>query len=411
MGIGFFLYDIADDIIALGIIVDNSIMKIKKLFLLLNLLFICSFAFSAPLHSPTWGFRLDLPECYEFIGGDGRSRFSFENPDGAMFEIIVYGAEGGQRVDGNTAQFANVEALARDVQTRLNNRGDFESFEYRQKNAVLIELSFVLPGSGPMSGWALCIELGPPGSPLLLAMAYGPAGRDDLQVLHFSALDSIIPEERDRFFPGIITEIGFPRNTRLQMPVFGLGIYAYVYLEDAEAAQALIDREFQVLRRFEHADNWQEAWQRFYRAIYRDSFDRVVDIAFQVERKFNIPARAERDFAEQVLHWVQSFEYERDLSGSDFINLVSAATEGRGDCDNRAMLWAIILRQAGIPAAIMVSRVHSHAMGLADVPGPGARFPIEGQRLLVAEPIANVSIGLIDETMSEIDTWLGILFE
>jgi transglutaminase-like putative cysteine protease len=248
-------------------------------------------------------------------------------------------------------------------------------------------------------------------------MAYGPAGRDELQALHFSALDSIIPEASDRFFPGPITELSFPRYTRVQMPVFGLGINANIFKEDAEAAQALIDREFLVLRRYQHAANWQEAWKRFYRAIYRDSFDRVIDIAFQVERKLAIEAEgrnsplAERDFADQVLSWVQSFEYERDLLGSDFINLVSAATEGRGDCDNRAMLWAIVLRQAGIPSAIMVSRLHSHAMGLADLPGPGARFPIEGQRLLVAETVANVSIGLIDETMSEIDTWLGILFE
>ena len=383
-------------------------------------LFLCSLVFSAPLHSPTWGFALDLPVCYVFTGGDGRESFSFQNPQGARFDIIVYPAEG-----DNATPFASVEALAQDVQTRLNNTGFFESFVYRQKNAVMMQLSFTLPGVGPMSGWALFIELGSPSSelgwqtpgagtqarPMLLAMAYGPAGRDDLYALHFSALDSIIPEASDRFFPGPVTEFSFPRQTRVQVPVFGLGINAHIFEEDAEAAQALIDREFLVLSRYQHAPNWQEAWKRFYRAIYRDSFDRVIDIAFQVERNFNVPAREERDFAEQVLRWVQSFEYERDLFGSDFINLVSAATEGRGDCDNKAMLWAIILRQAGIPSAMMVSRQHSHAMGLADLPGPGARFPMGDQRLLVAETTADVPIGLINETMSNIEDWLGILFE
>ena len=400
---------------------EQSLRKLsfRKLLYPIIFFFLQPLVFSAPLHSPTWGFSLDPPECYEFAGGDGRDRFSFENPQGARLDIVVYYASGGR-----AAPYANVEALARDVNSRLNNRGQIEAFEYMQKNAVVMELSFPLSGRGQMSGWALCIELGdsgqgsgntgqsrPPARPLFLAMAYGPSARSELQALHFSALDSIIPEPRDRYFPGPITEFSFPRETRVQAPVFGLDINAYIYAEDAEAAQALIDREYLVLRRYANAPNWQDAWIRFYRAIYRDSFERVVDIAFQVERNMNVPAREERDFADQVLQWVQSFDYERVLFGSDFINLISAATEGRGDCDNRAMLWAIVLRQAGIPSAIMVSRHYSHAMGLADLPGVGARFEVEGQRLLVAETTAFVPIGLIGETVSETEHWLGILFE
>jgi len=75
------------------------------------------------------------------------------------------------------------------------------------------------------------------------------------------------------------------------------------------------------------------------------------------------------------------------------------------------MLWAIILNQANIPSAMMVSRPHSHAMGLADLPGAGARFELEGQKLLVAETTAKVSIGLIGENVSDIESWLGIPFD
>jgi hypothetical protein len=279
-----------------------------------------------------------------------------------------------------------------------------------------------------MAGWALCLELGAatptasPGrssqtaNPLLLAMAYGPAARTHLQQLHLSALDSIAPEEADKRAPGPITEYIYPREKRIQARIFDLGasasgIYAQIFEDDAEAAQALVDREFSVLSLYAGNARWREAWARYYRAIYRDSYERLADIAFQVERKLNVPAREDRDFAEQVLHWVQSFSYERDFEGSDFVNLVSAATEGRGDCDSRAMLWAIILSQANIPAAMMVSQHYSHAMGLADLPGAGARFVLDGQRLLVAETTAPVSIGLIGETVSEIEHWLGIAFE
>ena len=276
-----------------------------------------------------------------------------------------------------------------------------------------------MPGDGPMSGWGLCTELGsdtaqsgnsgPP--PLLLALAYGPAGDQDLMALHLSALDSLVPEEGDRLIPGPITEFSYPRETPIDAPVFGLGISAHIYKEDAEAAQALVDREFKVLNRYADSSDWKDAWSRFYRAIYRDSFDRLADIAFQVERKLNVPPRENRDFADQALQWVQSFTYERDPAGSDFVNLVSAATEGRGDCDSRSMLWAVILKQAAIPSAIMVSRQYSHAMGLADLPGSGARFELDGKNFLVAETTAKVSIGLIAEDVSDTNNWLGIEFE
>ena len=402
-------------------------IKCNKLFFSAIFAFLCTLSFSAPIYSPSWGFSVDLPEGYTYTGGDGKDNFSFENPDGAKFDLIVYHAAAGKSAP------ANLEALGRDTQSRLNNKGEINSFEYRQKKALIIELSFSSPGGGgpgtagrfyPMEGWALCLELGIPNSgqkpgaagqtnpkPLLLAMAYGPAGKKELQTLHFSALDSIAPDFSDRLAPGPITEFSYPRETRVRSPVFGLDLGAMIFKEDAEAAQALVNREFQVLTRYANAPNWQEAWIRFYRAIYRDSFDRLADIAFQVERKFNVPAREERDFANEVLRWVQTFKYERDLMGSDFQNIVTAAVEGRGDCDSRSMLWAIIMKQAGIRSAIMVSRHYSHAMGLADLPGAGAHFEVEGQKLLVAETTSKVSIGLIGETVSEIEHWLGITFD
>jgi len=411
--------------------------KLIKLLLPLTLiLFFLPFVYSTPLYSPTWGFKVDLPIGYEFTGGDGKDKFSFENKEGAKFDIAIYYASPGQ-----TPPYTSLEAMAQDVKRRLNSSGDIDFFEYRQKKIYILELVFSLPGAGggPMSGWALCTELGAnlprtlPGTaqtgttgrnnpqtgpsrntappPMLLAMAYGPRARQDLMTLHFSALDSLAPEESDNLAPGPITEFSYPRENRVKEGVFGLGLEAWIFKEDAEAAQALIDREFKVLTRYQNSPDWRDAWIRFYRAIYRDSFDRIIDIAFQVERKMNIPARENRELADQILQWVQSFSYERDLLGSDFMNLVTAATEGRGDCDSRAMLWAIVLKQANINSAIMVSRIYSHAMGLADVPGAGARFEVNGQKFLVAETTSKVSIGLIGETVSEVSGWLGIAFE
>jgi hypothetical protein len=321
--------------------------------------------------------------------------------------------------------YASAGAVLRDVERRLKSTGEINLFDYRNKEAALMDLSFPAP-QGPREGWGLCIELegkaGEP-KPLLLALAYGPAEAPGLRSFHFSALDSIAPAEADRRVPGPVTEFAYPRGERkegsLAVPG-GTSLRVPVYEHDAEAAQALVDREFAVLRAYTDSPLWKEAWTRFYRAIYRDSFDRLAEAAFVLERHWNRspqqgeapedPAGRRRELAERALEWVQGFTYERDLMGSDFVNLISAALEGRGDCDSRALLWAIVLEQANIPAAIMVSREYGHAMGLADIAGTGARFDWEGTKWLVAETTAAVSLGLIGENSADPSRWLGITF-
>ena len=354
------------------------------------------------LYSPAWGFRLDLPEGYEYSDGDGRDRFSFIGHSGAHFDISVY-----------NGTYKTMKNLVDDVTVRLKNRGDVSFFDYREKLAALIELQF-----DDFTGWGLCVELGngagDKNPPLLLALAYGKAGTRDLNLYHLCALDSIAPSKAEQHYPGPIMEFGYPRGERKKTQLAMTGIEAWIYENDAEAAQALVDREFDLLRHYLFLDNWQDAWIRFYRAIYRDSCDRLADAAFQLERNWQVPSAKENEkwnLAQKSLTWVQGFVYERDLQGSDFVNLVSAMCEGRGDCDSRALLWALILAQADIPAAIMVSREHSHAMGLADIEGTGARFETAGKKWLVAETTAPVDIGLIAQDVSDIESWLGVVFE
>jgi hypothetical protein len=386
------------------------------------------FIAAEPLYSPTWGFRMDIPEGYAYHDGNGKDRFSFISDGKTRLDVIVY----------TGTAYPSLEALAGDLQKRLKNRGEMSFFDYRNKKAALLELAFETgntPGGGEGSvfeGWGLCIELAgnedpdPYSPPLLVALAYGPAGAGEFTNLHLSALDSIAPSRGDRYAPGPITEFTYPRGERITRKLAGLDLSASLREFDAQGAQSLVDREFAVLRLYGQSNRWQEAWTRFYRAVYRDSFERLADAAFVLERYWNgragkdRAARAEtgtseapegRALAENALRWVQAFTYERDLLGSDFVNLVSAAFEGRGDCDSRAMLWAVILEQANIPGAIMVSAEYKHAMGLADLSGTGARFTMDGIRWLVAETTAPVSLGRIRADASEISQWMGIRFE
>jgi hypothetical protein len=193
------------------------------------------------------------------------------------------------------------------------------------------------------------------------------------------------------------------------------GINAVIRENDAEAAQVLIEREFIILQYYAETSYWMEAWARYYRLIYRDSYDRIINPVFALVRSwggYNIIGDEEkREFAKTALTYVQGFQYERNFDGSDFLNLVSSVTENRGDCDSRAMLWAIILSHAEIRSAMMVSPQHSHAMGLADIAGAGARFEYLDTRWLVAETTANIDIGLIAREQSDPQHWFGIIFD
>jgi len=375
----------------------------KKLFLLL--IFIPVFVFAEAMYSPTWGFFLDLPAGYEFVDGDGRDRFSFSGPAGMMFDLIVY--------DG---RYNSMQELVEDVSRRLSNRGDVDFFLYNGRQAAIIELIF-----GDNEGWGFVVELGSPGGhrsgspPMLLALAYSPADIEGLDIFHISALDSIAPTLAERRYPGPLMEYGFPRGERRNTPLAISGLSAMIHENDAEAAQVLIEREFAIYLAYINTPYVQQAAIRYYRFIYRDSFDRIADAASVIVNHFGgflaFSEEQQREFAQRILTFVQGFHYERDLSGSDFINLVTAITEGRGDCDPRSMLFAMLLANANIRSALMLSYHYSHAMGLADIAGSGARFESHGIQWLVAETTANVDIGLIAADQSDSEHWFAVLFE
>jgi hypothetical protein len=357
---------------------------------------------------PSWGFFIDLPEEYGLSDGDMKSNYVFTSPSGATVTLQVYPA----------GAYRSVEDLAGTIQKRLNNRGETEAFDYRNKKAMMMELDFSL-GNAAVSGFGVCLELdggtaaraSASRTPFLLALAYGDKAAGDATVLHLSCLDSLAPDAGSLHAPGPITAYSFPRGERKTVPLAGNAGEAVFYEHDAEAAQFVVDREDLLLRRYVQTPLWKEAWERFYRTVYRDSFERIQHAAFVLERSWNIPALDRRAFAESALKWVQDFTYERDLEGSDFVNLVTAAIEGRGDCDSRALLWAVILEQANIPAGIMVSAEYSHAMGIVDAEGEGARFAVGGTRWLVAETTAHVDIGMIGQSVSNPTKWMGFRFD
>ena len=373
---------------------DNNNMKRC----LLLLLFLPFFAYAESLYSSVWGFFIDLPAGYEYVDGNARDKFSFAGPAGVMFDLAVY--------SGN---FGSINELLTETNRRLDNRGSVDFFRYNDKDAAIVELIF-----RNYRGWALCIDLNKQDKKtLLLALAYGPNETADLDLMHVSALDSICPTVEEKFFPGPIMEYSYPRGNAVGVTLKG-GIKTNIRENDAEAAQFLVEREYVICSYYINTNLWQEAWQRYYRLIYRDSWDRILIPVSAITVNMG-SSRANTDeakklFTQRTLDYVQSFVYERGSVISDFQNLVTTVVQGKGDCDSRVMLWAIMLAQANIRAAMMVSPHYSHAMGLVDIEGAGARFESHGTKWLVAETTDNVDLGLIEQSVSDPKHWLGISF-
>jgi len=319
-----------------------------------------------------------------------------------MFDLVVY-----------NGSFNTMPDLVKDVNRRISNQGDVDFFQYNGKQAAIIKLIF-----GDYDGWGLAVELGAASAgikPMLLALAYGPESRKNpLELFHISALDSIAPTAAERRCPGPVIEYSYPRGEAKNTPLAMRGLSAMIHENDAEAAQVLIEREFKIMEYYLNTALLRDACIRYYRFIYRDSFDRISNAVSTIANNLGgnsiVSDADKRAFAQRALAFTQGFEYERDMSGSDFLNLVSAVTEGRGDCDNRAVLFAIILAKADIRGGIMLSHQYSHAMGLADVTGAGARFEALGTQWLVAETTANIDIGLIAQDESDPRHWFAVVF-
>ena len=371
----------------------------RKIFILLLLL--PAFAFAEPMYSPKWGFFVDFPEGYQYADGDGEDRFSFIGPEGLMIDLVVY-----------NGRFNSMLELVNDVNSKISNRGDIDFFQYNGKQSAIIRLEF-----GESAGWGIVVELNSSNNikPMLLALAYGPANNGELELFSLSALDSICPSEGLRRYPGPITDYSYPRGAQKNTSLAAGGLKAVIHENDAEAAQVLIEREFAILGAYLNTPYLQDACIRYYRLIYRDSYSRIADAVSVIAR--NMGARngmteaQKRQFAQKALTFVQGFNYERDLRTSDFINLVTAVTEGRGDCDSRSMLFAMILAAADIRSSIMLSHHYSHAMALADIAGAGARFEAFGTKWLVAETTAKIDIGLIDQDISDPRYWFAVILE
>ena len=178
--------------------------------------------------------------------------------------------------------------------------------------------------------------------------------------------------------------------------------------------------EYSVLLLYAKHNLWKEAWQRYYRLIYRDNFGRLEQFSSDVLKtlyplctKTN-PSNPELTYAQTILSWVQTFSYKRDNATAkdvDFTNLPAVLCGEGNDCDSRSMLVCVLLRFAGLESFMLISREYSHAMTVFENKAPGQKYTLEGTNrdFLMGETTAAVTWGTIAQEHADRSKWIPVI--
>lgn len=376
----------------------------KRIFLLLML--VC-LGLAARLPAEYLSFGQDLfinmPASWQ-VEEVGEEKFSALNQAGEAHLLVKYTDGGG---------FEEIETMYSFYLGELGAESrNSTAFAYSGNPAKAGSLEFTFNGK-KQTGYMLCIE-----TPRvdLVGVAFAenshfPAYQDTL----LSALDSISIGENGLMSPGPISQSASPYpDPDRDMFVLRFGekeIPIALSARLLEASQEVIEREARVLVVYAGSPYAEEAWQRYYRIIYRDIYRRSRPIYTALQPHLSPKELEPREIAAGLLRWVQDFEYSRlENSVSDCLTPLKGAVDHTGDCDSRALLMTILLHYYGIDAVLMVSGSYGHSMVGVDVPGPGARFQYNGKAYLVAETTDQVDLGLIDQSMADASGWLGVDF-
>ena len=384
----------------------------KKLFYFLFIIFaITSYSFSEQITDRDFGFSLDIPEGFEIADytEDGMS-YVFSHPNIPVTLVMKLTEEKNAK---SAAEVLNINLK------KLNASGETDSFKW---NGTVCGISyFSMSLDDNYSGWAVSAPVKIQDYYVIL-LCYAPESKKGCEQFIISTINSLSINNEYLNTPGIITSYAFPSegSESVLLKIGGKEIKTSLDKSDEEAAKFVIDLEYSVLNLYANHKMWKEAWQRYYRMIYRDNAGRLQQTAKNIydsiypELKKSKPQDADIKYAQALLSWVQTFGYERTQSKieSDFTSL-PASIKGKGsDCDSRSMLVSVLLNYTGIDTAMLISREYSHAVVVTDIPAPGQTFTMEnGREYLFGETTARVTWGMLAQDQADRTKWIPVTFD
>ena len=380
-----------------------------KIFLSILVILFVSQAFAEQITDRDFGFSLDIPEGFEIADytQDGMS-YVFSHPNIPVTLVMKITEE----------PSSNAALVLKKNLTKLNAKGDTDSFNWNGANCGISNFTMTLDDN--YFGWGITAPVKIDDYYVLL-LCYAPQSKKACEQFIISTINSLCIDSERLNTPGIITSYAFPAEGRkaISLNIGGKQIKTTIDKSDIEAAKFTIELEYAVLTLYASHNLWKEAWQRYYRMIYRDNAGRMEAAAADIynalypELKKLYPYDAEIKYAQALLSWVQTFNYDRAKSKneSDFTSIPAAITGTGSDCDSRSILISIFLNYMGIDTAILISHEYSHAMVVTDIPAPGQTFTMEnGREYLMGETTARVTWGTIAADHADRTKWIPVSF-
>ena len=378
--------------------------------LFISLLFSFSNLFAEKITDRDFGFSLDIPEGFEIADytQDGMS-YIFSHPNIPVTLVMKITEE---------AQAKSAAEVLKKNLNKLSAKGETDSFDWNGSKCGISSFTMTLDDN--YFGWSVAAPVKIKNYYVVL-LCYAPESKKGCEQFIISTVNSLCIDDEYLNRPGIITSYAFPPEGRkaLSLQIGGKEIKSSIDKADEEAAKFVIDLEYAVLNLYANHKMWKEAWQRYYRMIYRDNAGRLQQTAADIykalypELKKSAPQDADIKYAQALLSWVQGFGYERAKSKneSDFTSLPAAISGKGSDCDSRSMLISALLNYTGIDTALLISREYSHAMVVTDIPAPGQSFTMEdGREYLMGETTAHVTWGTIAADHADRTKWLPVSF-
>lgn len=396
---------------------NKIITIISSVIIFLAGVLIPAYAHAEEVSDPDFGYSIDIPEGFfaEAHTDDGMSWLFSSKKFPVHLALRLY-----SKKDFENAKDALNGALA-----KLSASGENSDFSWCNTDCSFSIFDMILPGeNAKSSGWALSAELPEKEAMLVLITYCQEQYIDHARPFFFSILNSLKLDGTD--CAGPVISFSYPQKNKypVEITLGGKKIKSSFYEEDFEASQFQIESEYNVLQYYAQDEHWKEAWQRFYRSIYRDSAFRLKKFTNDVYRAIYPVIRDKKssnapyELTKMLLNWVQYFPYGRNTTkgSTDITPPVSAACGTVSDCDSRSMLMAIMLRQIGLDSVLFVSQEYKHAvLGTyikPGVEGESAGIQVGERFYILGETTAKgINPGLIARDQSDPSKWIPVVFD
>lgn len=373
--------------------------KHKRVILTITLILLCcTAALNAEVFgNDEYGYSVDFPEGFTIVQSSGEDSYFFAHQSFPLSAVLRIYTDG---------RYKDAYSASSDSLKKLGASADTNVFQWRNTSSALSYFTMMMDNI-LYEGWGFASPL-PSGRGLLFFMMYTPQDQyNNYNKCIISAVDSIAIDRGSLFESGPVTSFAYPAEGKktVIVNVAGISIPVTVDSIDSEAGEFAVEREFSVLKLYAGTELQERARQRYYQQIYRDAYGRLKKASFEISAYLPL---SQEETAKALLKWTQEFPYERNFLKSDFTHPVSALQGKGSDCDSRAMLLTILLRQMNIKAELFLSTSYSHSVVGVNIPGKGARLDYEGSSYLLGETTAKVDLGLIAQDMSDSTQWFVI---